>query len=748
MVTFTVRAAPAGASAADAERPSRESLTMIDHTSSLHSRAGGNGDLPGSAPSSHHGLGWKSWQVVKIVWARLRFFLILAAIGLVLGYWDTLSGYYEKWTRPLRGQVEAAASDTEYFCPMHPFIVRDNRKEKCPICHMDLAKRKKGSTETEPLPPGTVSRVQLSPYRVVLAGVRTTEVQYRPLSKEMTTFGSVEFNEEKLAHVATRQKGRIVKLFANYTGQHVEKGAKLAVLDIRYSSELMVTLEDLRRASTSGNSTAEKMARDRLKLWDVGEAQIKDFLRTGKVSTEMTVYSPIKGHVTKKYQREGSFVEDGTPLYDVANLDTVWIEAQVYEADQSLLTEGLKVQATTLGLPGRSFPGTLDFIYPHLDEASRTLTVRYHLPNPHHHLRPGMYATVKIDVPPAKIGTLSAALGEDWAALNTADLLAHALGSPIGGGAGGGLLPLLHAAGGQALLHRGLVLTVPDSAVIDTGSLKVVYRESAPNTYEGVAVRLGPRMSLPDGTAAFYPVLHGLEAGDHIVTNGSFLIDAETRLNPAAGSIYFGGSGGKSGSAGVNVRPSTPEDEGTQDRKVKAELAKLPAEDRRLAEAQKYCPVLQTNRLGSMGPPVKVLIEGVPVFLCCGSCDEKAKTNAEKTLQTVGRLKKGKAGPSAPTSTSPSPATGEEARIQANLARLSASHRALAVAQKYCPVTGERLGDPGMGVPVKVTIKGQEVFLCCKGCAGEARDHPAEVLAKVEKLKQASGGLKQASGGR
>src|SRR5439155_25287917 len=107
---------------------------------------------------------------------------------------------------------------------------------------------------------------------------------------------------------------------------------------------------------------------------------------------------------------------------------------------------------------------------------------------------------------------------------------------------------------------------VPAGAVIATGRLTAVYRESAPNTYEGVAVRLGPRMSLAGGTAAFYPVLRGLEAGDRVVTNGSFLIDAETRLNPAAGSIYFGGSAGKAGPSGVAVRPSTPDDEGGRDR--------------------------------------------------------------------------------------------------------------------------------------------------------------------------------------
>ena len=369
-----------------------------------------------------------------MIQARLRFILILAAIGTVIGFWDTLIGYYEKWTRPLHGHAEAVSAETEYFCPMHPFIVRDNRKEPCPICHMELAKRKKGIGDAAPLPAGTVSRVQLSPYRVVLAGVQTTEVQYVPLSRQVVTFGSVEFNETKLAHIAARQKGRIVKLFANYTGQHVEAGQKLALLDVRYSPELMVTLEDLRRARSGSNREAENMARERLKVWDVGEEQIKEFLRTGKVSHGIDHHRADQGArhpevpAGRKLRGRGNaVVRRGRPVKRVGR-------AQVYEADQSLLQEGLKVRATTLGLPGRVFAGKLDFVYPHLDEASRTLTVRCHLPNPGHLLRPGMYATVTIDVPPAEITPIVRAVGEDWAALNTADVLARSLGSPAGPG--------------------------------------------------------------------------------------------------------------------------------------------------------------------------------------------------------------------------------------------------------------------------------------------------------------------------
>src|SRR5947209_4778767 len=144
---------------------------------------------------------------------------------------------------------------------------------------MDLAKRKKGAGSPEALAPGTVSRVQLSPYRVVLAGVQTSPAEYKALSREVTTFGTVEFNETRQAHIAARQKGRVVKLFVNYTGQMVEEGDRLAVLDVRYSPELTVTLEDLRRARQNGDREAEDMARQRLKLWDVDEGQVREFLR-------------------------------------------------------------------------------------------------------------------------------------------------------------------------------------------------------------------------------------------------------------------------------------------------------------------------------------------------------------------------------------------------------------------------------------------------------------------------------------
>jgi multidrug efflux pump subunit AcrA (membrane-fusion protein) len=524
---------------------------------------------------------WWFHFAILVKLARLRFIAVLVAVGAVIAYWDTLSAYYEKWTRPLLGQETAISPDIEYWCPMHPNIVRDH-PDKCPLCAMPLSKRNKGDREEgEPLPPGIVSRVQLSPYKVAVAGIETVEIGHRQLIKEIVTVGFVEFDERKLARITARATGksRIDKLHVNVTGQMVEKGEPLAEL---YSPDLVVTVQNLLDARRGGNAALERMARDRLRLWGIDDKQIARIVQKGEPVTRLTIRSPIAGHVITKYQVEGEYVEEGARLYDVADLSTVWIEAQVYEDEIGFLKEGETVTATAKSFPNRQFAGKLSFIHPHLDTSTRTLRVRFDMDNPQHALRPGMYATVRLQVPVNK---------------------------------------------------KGQVLSVPERAVIDTGNHQYVYREAEPDVFEGVQVKLGPRCG------DFYPVVSGLQAGDRVVTTGSFLIDAETRLTAGAASTYFGASGGAKSehhAAATAARPSMTRDEDT---KIQAALAKLMPEDRRLVEAQRYCPIQRDTRLGEMGVPVRIEIKGRKVFLCCKGCKDEALAHPEQTLAAVEKLK-------------------------------------------------------------------------------------------------------------
>jgi membrane fusion protein, copper/silver efflux system len=601
-------------------------------------------DEGGLRAPAHLGFWAKTWWwfdfVILVNLARFRFIAILVAIGLVIIMWDTIIAYYDKWTRPA-AQQQTASSDFEYFCPMHPTVVRDKPKEKCPICFMPLSKRKKGDSHDEALAPGIVNRVQLSPYRVVLAGVRTWKVSYVPLTKEITTVGSVEFNERELKHVAARVKGRLDKLFVNETGQMVHKGEELASL---YSPDLVVTVQNLIDAQRNKNDELLRIARDRLELWDISAKQIDDILATRKANTHLKIRSPIKGHVLKKYVKEGQYVDEGSPLYDVVDLTTVWIQAQVYEEDMAFLPFqhhalskdqaekiGLPVTASTRAFPGQTFPGKLSFVFPHVDENTRSVMIRYELENLDHKLRPGTSVTIKLNIPPKKLALFETTVADDWMSATAADVMGQTL---IGQWRGAGWQPLVQASIQKLLVEQGLILAVPDTSVIDTGALQIVYREVAPGEYEGVKVELGPRMQRADGKV-FFPVLRGLAADDMIVTAGAFLVDAETRLNPAAGSIYFGGSGGKGG-AGGSVKPSTPDD---MEAKIKLAMGKLTVEDRRLAEAQKICPVLKDSPLGSMGVPIKLMIQDQPVFLCCKNCEKGALANPKKTLDEVATLK-------------------------------------------------------------------------------------------------------------
>jgi Cu(I)/Ag(I) efflux system membrane fusion protein len=461
---------------------------------------------------------------------------------------------------------------------MHPSVVQDE-PGNCPICGMPLSKRPKG--EKQALPEGVTARVQLAPYRIAQAGVRTVEVGYSPLSESVTTVGFVTFDERRLARISSKIKGmaRVEKLLVNFTGTFVEVGQPLAEL---YSPELyQATRELLLAQSTSaersnaqsslgqsilGNkSDLVTLARDKLALWGISPEQIDAILAKGKAEYRLPILAPICGIVVRKNIVEGQYVTEGEAMFEVADLSHVWVQAQIYEDQLDMVRQGQTVEATVNSFPGQVFPGKVAFIDPVLNPATRTVNVRYDLPNVDLKLRPGMYATVTLKTPVTEtpmFQAMTAPAGSSKRPLPTASLSPQeqkicpvtkaklgSMGEPISVDVEQrkiwvcceGCPPKLKAQPAKYLAVLAPpadgVLSVPETAVIDSGDRKVVYVETQPGVFEGRQVVLGPRIG------DRFPVLDGLTQGDKVAAAGAFLIDAESRLNPAAVTAPAKGSG-------------------------------------------------------------------------------------------------------------------------------------------------------------------------------------------------------------
>lgn len=524
------------------------------------------------------------WQktifVIEVVNVRLRFILILVLSGLIIGYWDTIMNYYEKYTRPKNVADTVLVSNTEFFCPMHPNVIRDTRGS-CPICGMPLSQRHKGESNVE-LPPDILGRVQLSPYRIALAGVKTAAVDYFPLEKFIEVPGTVEFDERKLARISARIGGRIDNLFVNYTGTTVKQGDALAKI---YSPQLLSTIAELLNISRSNkniiktipgfedaakvNQSFAASARKRLKYLGISDEQINQIERSGKTESNITISSPMSGIVTKKYVVEGQYVDEGSPLFDVANLVMVWMQAKVYEEDIQYIKIGQQVSIKTSAYPNDLFNGTVAFIDYVVDKNTRTVNVRVDIENSALKLKPGMFLTATIKVPISGIEPFkSASEKHEPVKVENKTIFycpmhpevrsdkADASCAKCGGMK---LVPMpaedkkviyvcpmhpevISAEPGKCEKCKafmdmdlepklvsattGEVLVVPETAVIDTGMKKVVYIERETGIFDAIEVALGTR------SGGYYPVISGLKKDDKVVAAGAFLIDAESRLNP------------------------------------------------------------------------------------------------------------------------------------------------------------------------------------------------------------------------
>jgi Cu(I)/Ag(I) efflux system membrane fusion protein len=366
-----------------------------------------------------------------------------------------------------------------WVSPMDPGYIRD-KPGKAP-CGMDLVPVYEEGGEQEA--PGTI---KVSPAAIQSMGVTTTKVQVRPLSRITLTVGMVTFDERNLNVITTKMDGWVERLYVRATGDPIRRGQTLLSI---YSPELVTTqqeyllaLRNLRTMQKSkipeyqeGARRLLEAARQRLKYWDIPDSQINALEQTGEVKKTLTLVSPVNGIVTKRLVTQGMYVKAGMPALEVADLSTIWVDADIYQYELPWIKVGQMVTMSLDYLPGETFQGRIDYIYPYMKEATRTARVRLRFPNPRLKLKPEMFAQVRIESP---------------------------------------------------VTHNAVV--IPSDAVLDTGLKQHVFIALGQGRFEPREVKLGVL-----GNNGMREVLSGLKGGEEVVTSAQFMLDSESRFREA-----------------------------------------------------------------------------------------------------------------------------------------------------------------------------------------------------------------------
>ncbi len=391
---------------------------------------------------------------------------------------------------PSAGQKESATSQNDekqtsavvYTCPMHPSVVSD-RPGACPVCGMALVKKadegKHDHTTNQSL-----ATVAISPSRQVLANISTIHAEKKKLHKEISAVGTISYAEPNYKHISTRFPGRLERLYLNYTGQRVNVGDPVADVyspdAIAAQKEFLLALESVELTRDAHESIAAnaisllEQSKQKLLRWGFTSKQIAELEESKEVKDIVTIYSPIKGTILKKNVDPQHYVAIGEDIYDIVELSTVWLYAEIYEYEMQWIKPGQPVEATADALPGHTFNGKISFISPAIDPSSRTIKVRVDMQNPEGLLKLDMFVNtiIKIDLPNSII--------------------------------------------------------LPKSAVISSGKKDVVWIQKEANIFEPREVKLGAQ------SKESVQILQGIEEGDPVVVSGGYLLDSESQLQTTA----------------------------------------------------------------------------------------------------------------------------------------------------------------------------------------------------------------------
>ena len=534
---------------------------------------------------------------------------------------------------PMVASSDAAKTIRFWTCVMHP-TVKMQESGSCPVCKMDLIPILEGSG------------LELTEQQKALIPVRTEPVAFREVSRDIRTVGVLDYNETRMAYASTRISGWIEDLHIDFTGINVRKGD--ALLSI-YSPELVTAQEEyltaLKSVTELQNTEYVELrrsveqtltaAKSKLELYGLTLSQIEDIRDRGEVRTTLPLFAPMAGTVVHMNVTQGQHVNKGMNLYRIADLNSLWIMADVYEYELPWIYMGQAVEMTTQSMPGLTFSGKVTYIYPFFDTQTRTQKVQIEVANPTGRLRPGMYVTLEIKPTLAEIytqgsiskapyacpmhpwvtsehpseceicgmnlesthsdsivGGLASEAEGKWVCPMHPEVQSDEFGEcsicgmdlvekqSIAAGAHShthqhALSPSVHPDqpplifkyvcpdhpdayatvpglcphDGKPLLMTGEVLTVPKSAVIDTGLRKIVFVDRGESGYEQIEIEVGPEAwGTSDDSGAkrrYYPIVSGLTPGDMVVTHGNFLIDSQTQLTGAASGAYGGALGGE-----------------------------------------------------------------------------------------------------------------------------------------------------------------------------------------------------------
>ena len=369
---------------------------------------------------------------------------------------------------------------------------------------MDYIPVYEGEADDEP---AAANSIRISTEKVQKLGVRTEAAELRVLDKQVRAAGRVEIDERRSFAISPKFEGYVERLHVNVTGQPVAKGQPLFEV---YSPELVSAqreyaiaaqgVDALKDAGGEAQSGMKQLAESsllRLRNWDISEEQIRALAKSGTSKRTLTFRSPVSGVVTEKKALQGMRFMPGDTLYQVADLSSVWVVADVFEQDIAQVRTGAMAKVRINAYPDKVFEGRVTYVYPTLNPETRTVPVRVELANPGQLLKPAMFAQVEV---------------------------------PVGG--------------------KGQVVTVPTSAVIDSGTRQIVLIAHGEGRFEPRDVKLGGR------SESHIEVMDGVKAGEKVVVAANFLIDAESNLKAAVGGFGHSGHGGAPKSGKDDEKPA------------------------------------------------------------------------------------------------------------------------------------------------------------------------------------------------